>query len=81
MIHWLNLLFGDDKCFRANKIMQEIDLLWPNEIHGTPMVHAAGFHQQIDAERFVEVSLVSSNIPTRNDLSDMVTFFSLQAET
>jgi hypothetical protein len=62
--------------------MQEIDLLWPNEIHDTPMVDAAGFLRQIDGERFVEVSLVSSNISTRNEnsLRNMVTFF-LQAAT
>ena len=55
--------------------MQEIDLLRPNEINDTPMVHVAGFLRQIDAERFLEVYLVSSNISTRNDVRNMVTFF------
>jgi hypothetical protein len=68
--------FLDDKCFVADRMMQEIDLLRPNEIHKTTTLQVAALLWQIDAQWNFKVSLVSSNVSTRNEISrwNMVKF-------
>jgi hypothetical protein len=57
-------------------MMQEIDLLRPNEIHKTTTLQVAALLWQIDAKWNLKVSLVSSNVSTRNEISrwNMVKF-------